>query len=143
MIRAVVDVNVLFSATILARGTPYQILLAWQADRYAQICSLGMLRELEENLRDPKQAGRYQLTEQDIQAILALVRSQAELILVPEHERLLVTGDPEDDDVLATGRLAQADYLVTGDKGLLELGEYAGMRIVTPRQFMDLLESEG
>lgn len=51
-------------------------------------------------------------------------------------------GDPEDDLVLATGRLARADYLVTGDRGLLELGSYEGMEIVTPRQFIALLESD-
>ena len=51
-----------------------------------------------------------------------------------------MTGDPEDDYVLATGRLARADYLVTGDRGLLDLVAYAGMRIVTPRAFVELLE---
>jgi putative PIN family toxin of toxin-antitoxin system len=140
MIQAVVDVNVLFSATILARGTPYQLVLAWQAQRYALISSPGMLSVLEEKLRDPRQVGRYDLTEQDIQATMALLRAHARLVSVREHERLPVTGDPEDDEVLAAGRLVQAEYLVTGDKGLLKLNEYAGMRIVTPRQLLDLLE---
>jgi predicted nucleic acid-binding protein len=35
---------------------------------------------------------------------------------------------------------ARADYIVTRDKDLLSLGGQRGIRIVTPRQFLDLLE---
>ncbi len=42
--------------------------------------------------------------------------------------------------VLATGRLARADYLVTGDRGLLALGSYESMAIVTPREFVTVLQ---
>jgi predicted nucleic acid-binding protein len=51
-------------------------------------------------------------------------------------------GITEDDLVLATGRLAKADYLVTGDKGLLELEEHERMRIVSPRQFLEILAAQ-
>ena len=53
---------------------------------------------------------------------------------VAAPEGAVVTGDPVEDLVLATCRLAHADYLVTGDRGLLELGSYAGTAIVTPRE---------
>jgi uncharacterized protein len=52
----------------------------------------------------------------------------------------VVAGDPDDDPVIATAVAARADYLVTGDRRhLLPLGAYAGTRIVTPRQFFDIL----
>lgn len=51
-----------------------------------------------------------------------------------------VTGDPEDDYVLATATVARADYLVTGDKGLLALGHHGGSRIVSPQEFSALLD---
>src|SRR5689334_13382869 len=101
MIRAVVDVNVIFSATIIARGMPYELLREWQHHPYTLVSPLGMISELDENLRDPKQAGRYQLTDQDVQAIVSLLRSHAELVSVPTQERVVITGDPEDDYVLA------------------------------------------
>jgi uncharacterized protein len=35
---------------------------------------------------------------------------------------------------------AKADYLVTGDRAhLLPLGEYRGVRIVSPRGFLEIL----
>lgn len=54
-----------------------------------------------------------------------------------------VAPDLEDDLVLGTAVAARADYLVTGDKGLLAIGEYRGVSIVTAREFlavMDVLE---
>jgi predicted nucleic acid-binding protein len=30
---------------------------------------------------------------------------------------------------------------VTGDRGLLDLGEYEGMKIISPREFVELLRS--
>ena len=53
-----------------------------------------------------------------------------------------VTGgadDEEDDLVLGTAVAAGADFLVTGDTGLLRIGEYRGVRIVTARQFLLLI----
>lgn len=51
-----------------------------------------------------------------------------------------VVRDPNDDMVVACALEADADYIVTRDKDLLSLGTYEGIRIVTPRQFLDLLE---
>jgi predicted nucleic acid-binding protein len=70
-----------------------------------------------------------------------LLRNQARLIQVPASEQRPITIDPEDNLVLATGRLAQAEYLVTGGRGLLDLVEYEGMKIISPREFVELLRS--
>jgi predicted nucleic acid-binding protein len=49
-------------------------------------------------------------------------------------------GDPEDDLVLASARLGGADYLVTGDRGLLDLTQHEQFAIVSPRDYLALLE---
>src|SRR5215213_2649844 len=139
MIRAVLDINVIVSALILSRGIPSTIWLAWQAQQFELISSDGILIELQEKLELPKISERYAISPQDISAILNLLRSQARLIQVPISEQRPVTIDPEDNLVLATGRLAQAEYLVTGDRGLLDLVEYEGMKIISPREFAELL----
>jgi putative PIN family toxin of toxin-antitoxin system len=46
--------------------------------------------------------------------------------------------DSDDLVVLGTAVAAGAEYLVTGDNDLLDLGEFQGVGIVTPRQFHDL-----
>jgi predicted nucleic acid-binding protein len=45
--------------------------------------------------------------------------------------------------VVACALAARAGYIVTRDKDLLSLGAHEGIRIVTPRQFLDLLEGAG
>ena len=54
-----------------------------------------------------------------------------------------VATHPEDDQILATAVSAQAEYLVTGDKKLQQLGAYQGVRVFAPRAFLDLLEATG
>jgi predicted nucleic acid-binding protein len=53
-----------------------------------------------------------------------------------------VATHPEDDLIVATAISAGTDYLVTGDKNLQELGIYEGVRIISPRAFLDLLQTD-
>jgi putative PIN family toxin of toxin-antitoxin system len=48
-----------------------------------------------------------------------------------------VCRDHDDDPVIECAALADADVIVSGDKDLLAVGEYEGIRIVTPRAFLD------
>jgi putative PIN family toxin of toxin-antitoxin system len=45
--------------------------------------------------------------------------------------------DPKDDMVLECAESSGAEVIVTGDKDLLAVGEYEGIRILTPRAFLD------
>jgi predicted nucleic acid-binding protein len=47
--------------------------------------------------------------------------------------------DPKDDMVLECAESSGADLIVTGDKDLLAVSEYKGIRILTPRAFLDEL----
>jgi putative PIN family toxin of toxin-antitoxin system len=51
-----------------------------------------------------------------------------------------VARDPDDDTILGAAIEGCAEYLVTGDQDLLALGEYEGIRIVTPRAFLERLK---
>jgi uncharacterized protein len=46
--------------------------------------------------------------------------------------------DPKDNMFLECAALAHADVIVAGDKDLLVLGSYAGARIVTPLDYLNL-----
>jgi putative PIN family toxin of toxin-antitoxin system len=140
MIVAVLDLNVIISAVLGALGFSRQVVNALRAGRFAAVTSPGIIAEVEMKLRLPRISRRYHLTELDITWALEVLTELAQVVTVPAQEVAVITGDPEDDGVLATGRLAQAHYLVTGDRGLLDLQTYADMTIVTPRQFMAILQ---
>jgi predicted nucleic acid-binding protein len=48
-----------------------------------------------------------------------------------------VLADPEDDVFVSCALNAGATYLVSGDQHLLELGQYAGVKILTVREFLE------
>jgi hypothetical protein len=52
-----------------------------------------------------------------------------------------VAPDPDDDVVIGTALAAKADFIVTGDRGLLSVVEYEGVRILSVREMMDRLVS--
>ena len=45
--------------------------------------------------------------------------------------------DPDDDLVIGTALAAKANFVVTGDRTLLSVGEYEGVRIVSVSEALD------
>jgi uncharacterized protein len=77
----------------------------------------------------------------DLAAFAALLTAMSEEIPVIEQPLPRLCRDPKDDFLLAYALVGQADYLVTGDQDLLELGSVDAMRIVTPAGFIGLIAS--
>ena len=140
MIRAVIDLNVIISALIIARGTPFEIWSAWQSNRFTLVISEGMILELTGKLSEPRIAQKYSISADAASFTAALLRTQANLVTVSENQVPAVTGDPEDDLVLATAHLGRADYLVTGDKKLLGLQEHERVTIIRPSEFITIMK---
>ena len=139
MIRAVMDLNVIISGVIVPRGFAYHVWAAWLAGQFTLVISEGMILELAGKLAEPRIATRYGVTPQEIHYVSSLLRGHGSLVAVPDEAVRPVTGDPEDDLVLATSRLGRADYLVTRDQGLLDLGEHGDVTIIPPYDFLPLL----
>jgi len=134
----VIDTNVLASGFVRSHpeAPPVQVLDAWRDRAYTLAVSEHILTELARTLND--RYFRARLTAEEIAADLALLRAETTIapITVEVHD---VATHPEDDLILATAVSAQADYLVTGDRKLQELGIYEGVAIVRPRQFLEIL----
>jgi predicted nucleic acid-binding protein len=101
-----------------------------------------MTIELVDNLTRPKITRRYAITWDTPKATAALLRRDGVQVDVQDRDIFAVTGDPEDDLVLATARLGNAEYLVTRDKRLLGLDTYAGTSIVEPHTFLSILRQQ-
>ena len=61
--------------------------------------------------------------------------SLASVFGVPEGNTL-VLADPDDDVFLRCAEVAEASYVVFGDRHLLDLAEHAGIPMVTVRDFL-------
>jgi putative PIN family toxin of toxin-antitoxin system len=74
-----------------------------------------------------------------VQLARRAVLRRAKRVALPKHIRAHVPGDPKDDAVVQTALSAKADYLVTADALLLELGKVQRVEIVSVKTFSELL----
>jgi putative PIN family toxin of toxin-antitoxin system len=142
VLRVVLDTNVYVSGIILSRGTPFQILEAWRHHAYILVTSEAIIAELERVLRYPRIRDRYGIGEADIRRLVASLRADA--LVMPGSCVILPTcSDPDDDKSLACALEAEADCIVTGDPDLLTLGNYRGIAILKPHEFLARLTGDG
>jgi len=141
-ISAVLDTNVLISGLVADQGFPRQILDAWLEGRFTLVTSFYLVEEVTHVLTYPRIAGRLQLGDAELAAILAALLSRAKVTL--GQLRLPgATRDSKDDAVVACAVEGKADYIVSGDQDLLALGEYESIRVMTPRQFVEIIAGQG
>jgi putative PIN family toxin of toxin-antitoxin system len=50
-------------------------------------------------------------------------------------ERIRIVSDPEDNKLIESAVASGAEYLISSDKHLLDIGEYEGISIVSPADF--------
>jgi putative PIN family toxin of toxin-antitoxin system len=140
MPRAVLDSSVLISTFLTPRGVTADVLRAADGGAYIPCLSAAILEETASALlRNAKLAAPYRYTPAEVQEFCDDLAASVEMVANLPDLRA-VPGDPKDDMVVATAVAAHAEFLVTGDRRhLRSLGSYQGIRIVTPREFLDLL----
>jgi putative PIN family toxin of toxin-antitoxin system len=136
--RVVLDSSTLVSAFLSPAGTPAMLLSRAAEGAFALCISAEILTEVTRALSRERTRERYGYAAEEVERFAAMLVGAAELVSVlPDAPA--VSRDPTDDVILETAVVAKADLLVTGDNDLLILGEHQGVRIVTPRQFLDAL----
>lgn len=126
--KVVLDTNVFLSG-IFWTGTASHVLDLWAKDRVQVVVSPVILEEYERILgkmdeRKPGQADFWRLF---------VVQFST---LIHPREMFRLCRDPKDDMFLDCAVAGGAKYLISGDKDLLTLGSVAGVKIVTPAEFL-------
>jgi putative PIN family toxin of toxin-antitoxin system len=134
-VRVVLDANVLVSALISTAGPPREIVTAWVDERFELIASPALIDELRDVLARPRFRRWVSL---DVVAEFIDGLAQDALALDDPPAQPGLTADPDDDYLIVLARAARADYLVSGDRHLLDL-EAPDPPVLTPREFLDLL----
>lgn len=136
--RVVLDANVLASGFVGHPDRPPAAIISRWADRAIVLVTSAAIRaEVERTITKPYFVQRSTSDQRAI--FLAAINERAEFV-VPTVRIEGVATHPEDDRVLEAAVSAGADYLVTGDRGLQRLGEYAGIPILDPRAFLVVLD---
>jgi len=129
VIRTVLDTNVLVSA-LLFSGAMGHIVSSWKARKFLPVFSHDTFDEFRRVLAYPK----FSLTPREIDALLQdEVLPFCEVVDI-EDEISGVCRDRADDKFLSCAVAAKADYIVSGDKDLLILGNFRNIPIITEPQ---------
>jgi len=130
-VKVVLDTNVFISG-IFFTGPPYKILEGWRDARIQIVVSLDILQEYQ-RVGDTIAS---QFPDIDLQPIFELLMFNAEV--VPSENRAEpVCIDPDDDKFLACALTSGAEYIISGDKHLLRVSGYKGLKVLSPRRFVD------
>jgi uncharacterized protein len=132
--RCVVDTNVLISALLQPSGRTADVLTAIRAAGSGLVFSNETFAELASRLARPKFDRYVDLTLR--QRFLSDLASVAEWVSIAGTVH--ACRDPDDDKFLETAINGEADCIVTGDADLLALDPFDGLRILTPRSFLEL-----
>jgi putative PIN family toxin of toxin-antitoxin system len=128
-LKALFDTNVLLAA-FLTEGVCEKLLTRARKRQFNLITCPFILHEFERIL-----ARKFLATKQEKEIALALIAEAAVDIVHPSEIPAGACRDSDDDNVLACAVKAAAEYLVTGDKDLLRMKTFKGIRIITPRDF--------
>lgn len=139
MIGAVLDANTLISAILVKLGISHQILVSAYERRFACFCSAVIVAEVLRAFTRRRVQRRYVIDPKEVDDLRGFLESDLVAVEITVDVRGVAT-HPEDDVILATAVSAGADYLVTGDRQLQALVSCRGVTIVSPRQFLAVLE---
>jgi putative PIN family toxin of toxin-antitoxin system len=143
MRRAYLDTNLYISYLLKPNGEspPASIVRAGIAGFFTILFGDPTLRELLTKVAGkPYLASR--IYQHDVDDFLELLHDSAAYVPHAPDVIPAVSRDRKDDYLLTYAILSHADYLVTGDKDLLILERIDDLLIVTPAEFLFLLEHD-
>ena len=133
--KALFDTNVLLAA-FLTEGVCAKLLTRARKQQFNLITCSFILHAFERILTK-----KFSATKQEKENALALITEAAPNIAHPSETPTGPCRDKDDDNILACALEADSDYLVTGDKDLLQMKAFRGILIITPRDFELLFDN--
>lgn len=138
---------VVFDTVVYVRGLldPFSIcgrIIFEHADQYTLTTAEPLIRELIDVTHRPALARRFSnLPGRDLAATLSIL-SDATVIEIDERTIPRVCRDPNDDKFLAVALAANARFLVSEDKDLLDLREHEGVSIIDAYTYLSHITGE-
>jgi len=136
-VKVVFDTNVLISAYNFPGGASEDAFRLCLTGQIELVTSAPLLAEFTRVLRD-----KFGWSDDETRRAIAQVARIASVVEPVEH-LTVITDDPDDDRILEAAAEASASLICSGDKHLLRLIEWRGIRTVSPSQLIELLDGQG
>jgi uncharacterized protein len=136
--KLIIDTNIYYS-TIGFDNTIYDFLFSVFANAECKVyCSEAIMDELKSKLFsdkfDKKTKNRLNIKQKE--GFISILSDN--LIFVKTNTKVVACRDADDDKFLELAVEIEADFIISGDKDLLELESYNDTKILKPSQFMAL-----
>lgn len=131
MIRVVVDNNVFISSFF--GGNPRKIIELWKSGQITLCLSRPIIDEYTDVLR------RMGLqNERELEELLSLFAHGFHVLFTAKTPKLkIIEKDPDDDKFMECAVALNSKNIISGDKSLQEIKDYMGIKIQSPKQFLD------
>jgi len=133
-VAVVADTNVIVSA-LLWEGNESKIVGLAEEGKINLFTSVALLDELKKALMYE----RFGLDEKTVDDNVKYILTVSE-ITSPKRRLKVIREDPADDRVLECALAGKVRYIVSGDKHLLQLKKFRGVKIVRAKELLDSLK---
>ena len=131
--RLVIDTNLWISLALGSRKVAEKLIPIISSDYIRVFTSIELLDEITETLQKPRL--QIYLTQERVKTIFDLLLESTIIITITSD--LKICRDKKDDFLLNLAVDAKANYLLSGDKDLLDLGKVDTVEIVTIAEFYE------
>lgn len=132
MLRVTADSNIYISSLHFG-GLPKRLLDLAREGHFHLNISPAIYTEVSRVLRL-----KFGWRAQQVELAISEINQFVELI-TPTRTIAAVAQDPSDDRILECATAAGSDYVISGDKHLLRLGSYSGIKIIRPSEMVAVL----
>jgi len=138
-LRVVLDTNILVSGLFGIKNSPSsQILKAIRSQKIILVTSPPILKEVGEVINREKIVRLTKMNKNERKDFIDELIKRSDVTKGRQLSQI-IGRDARDDKFLACAYEAKADYIITGDDDLLTLKEFGGIKILSPRNFTDLV----
>jgi putative PIN family toxin of toxin-antitoxin system len=133
--KVVLDSNI-FVSSFFWRGNPRKVF-----DRVINgQDELFITEEILEEIMTVLSRKKFDLSKKEIADYVNIIESFAIKIICNEKAED-VSRDKNDNKILQCGQTGNVDYIITGDDDLLVLKKYRNIKIINPKEYLDIIES--
>jgi putative PIN family toxin of toxin-antitoxin system len=94
--------------------------------------------EIIEEIASVMNSSKFTANNSEIEAYVKIIKKYSKKIVsknVPES----ISRDKDDDKILQCGLDGNVEYIITGDKDLLVLKEYESIKIIKPKDYLEIV----
>jgi putative PIN family toxin of toxin-antitoxin system len=136
--RVTLDTNVLVSGTFW-NGNSFRILDGIDKKRFENVISKDIIVEYNEAVNSDEITDKVKNKGLVVNKVVHKVIQNSNVV-VPTKKVDVIKDDPDDNRILECAKEGKIDYIVTQDKHLLRLREFEEIPIITPEEFLKLIE---